>query len=302
MNNRKYYVAGISAFVVWGFFSIPLRAISDYPVGQILYFRILFALLVLLLIIFGIKRHELKKDLQYLKSFPRPERNKIILLTLSGGALLIVNWLTFIYIVNSINIKTASFSYMICPVITAVLGFLLLKEKLTWLQWIAVGLCTVSCILIGIHSALELGYSFLTALAYALYLVSQRRNQGFDRIVILGIQISVSFLILNLFFTSLVKQVPVSLHFYSTMLLIAVVFTVLPMFLSLYALNRVNSATIGILLYLNPIVNFSVAILIFHEKVEVIQLIGYAIVVVALILFNYPLVRKIQGAMAQRFS
>ena len=86
------------------------------------------------------------------------------------------------------------------------------------------------------------------------------------------------------------------------MLLIAAIFTVLPMFLSLYALNRVNSATIGILLYLNPIVNFAVAIVIFHEKVEAIQLIGYSIVVVALILFNYPLVKKIQGAMTQRFS
>ena len=193
MNNPKHYVAGISAFVIWGFFSIPLRTISDYPVGEIIYFRILFALLVLLLIIAAFKRAELRKDLIYLKSFPRQQRTKIILLTMSGGALLIVNWLTFIYIVNSINIKTASFSYMICPVITAVLGFLLLKERLTILQWVAVGLCTVSCILIGIHSALELGYSFLTALAYALYLVSQRRNQGFDRLVILGVQMSISF-------------------------------------------------------------------------------------------------------------
>lgn len=302
MNNPKHYVAGISAFVIWGFFSIPLRAISDYPVGEILYFRILFAFLVLLLIIVAFKRAEMRKDLTYLKSFPRQQRNKIILLTMSGGALLIVNWLTFIYIVNSINIKTASFSYMICPVITAVLGFLLLKERLTMLQWVAVGLCTVSCILIGIHSALELGYSFLTALAYALYLVSQRRNQGFDRLVILGVQMSISFLILNIFYTTLIQEVPVSPHFFGTMLLIAVVFTVLPMFLSLYALNKINSATIGILLYLNPIVNFTVAILVFHEKIEVIQLVGYAIIVVALVLFNYPLVKRIQGAMTQRFN
>lgn len=302
MNHKKYYAAGVSAFLIWGFFAIPLRALSDYPVGEILYFRIFFAWLILLLIIFGIKREELKKDLDFLKSFPRPQRNKIIMLTMAGGALLIVNWLTFIYIVNSINIKTASFSYMICPVITAVLGFLLLKERLTLLQWIAVGLCTVSCILVGIHSAMELGYSFLTALAYALYLVSQRRNQGFDRLIILGIQLSFSFLILNLFYTSLIQEIPTSIHFYSTILFIAVVFTVLPLFLSLYALNKINSATIGILLYLNPVVNFAVAVLVFNEKVEMIQLVGYSIIVVALALFNYPLARRIQGAMSQKFS
>jgi chloramphenicol-sensitive protein RarD len=302
MNNQKHYAAGISAFLIWGFIAIPLRSLSNYPVGAILYFRIFFALLVLLLIIFAIKRNELKKDLIFLKSFPIPQRNKIIMLTVAGGALLIVNWLTFIYIVNNVNIKTATFSYMICPVITAVLGFLLLKEKMTMLQWLAVGLCTVSCILIGIHSAMELGYSFLTALAYALYLVSQRRNQGFDRIVIMGVQLSIAFLILNLFYSYLTQEIPTSLHFHSTMLFIGAVFTVLPMFLSLYALNKINSATIGILLYLNPIVNFAVAILVFHEKVEVIQLAGYAIIVIALMMFNYPLVRRIQGAMSQKFS
>ncbi len=302
MNNQKHYAAGISAFLIWGFIAIPLRSLSNYPVGAILYFRIFFALLVLLLIIFAFKRNELKKDLIFLKSFPTPQRNKIIMLTVAGGVLLIVNWLTFIYIVNNVNIKTATFSYMICPVITAILGFFLLKERMTLLQWLAVGLCTVSCILIGIHSAMELGYSFLTALAYALYLVSQRRNQGFDRIVIMGVQLSIAFLILNLFYSYFTQEIPTSVHFHSTMMFIGAVFTVLPMFLSLYALNKINSATIGILLYLNPIVNFGVAILVFHERVEPIQLLSYAIIVVALILYNYQLVRRIKSSMSQRFS
>lgn len=302
MNNKKHYIAGISAFVIWGFFSIPLRALSAYSVGEILYFRIFLSSIVLLAIVFGFKRGELKKDLAYLRSFPRGQRNKIIWLTMAGGALLIVNWLTFIYTVNSINIKTASFSYMICPVITALLGNWLLKERLTNLQWVAVGLCIVSCVLMGMSSALELGYSMLTAVSYALYLVSQRRNQGFDRIIVLGIQMVFSFAILNLFYSSLVGQVPVALEFYLITLCIAVIFTVLPLFLSLYALNRINSATIGILLYLNPIINFTIAFLVFREKVNLIQVVGYSIIIVALVLFNYPVFRKLQVAMNEKFA
>lgn len=302
MNNKKHYIAGISAFVIWGFFSIPLRALSAYSVGEILYFRIFLSSIVLLAIVFGFKRGELKKDLAYLRSFPRVQRNKIIWLTMAGGALLIVNWLTFIYTVNSINIKTASFSYMICPVITALLGNWLLKERLTNLQWVAVGLCILSCVLMGMSSALELGYSMLTAVSYALYLVSQRRNQGFDRIIVLGIQMVFSFAILNLFYSSLVGQVPVALEFYLITLCIAVIFTVLPLFLSLYALNRINSATIGILLYLNPIINFTIAFLVFREKVNLIQVVGYSIIVVALVLFNYPVFRKLQVAMNEKFA
>lgn len=302
MNNKKHYAAAISAFVIWGFFSIPLRALVEYSAGEILYFRILFSLLVLSVIIFGFKRNAMRKEFILLKTYPRQQRNKIIALTLAGGALLIVNWLTFIFIVNSINIKTASFTYMICPVMTAVLGYFLLKEKLTNLQWLAVGLCAVSCALMGINSSLELGYSFLTALSYALYLVSQRKNQGFDRIIILGVQVLFSFLILNLFYTSLIREVPTTMEFYSNIFLIATVFTVLPLFLSLFALNKINSATIGILLYLNPIFNFTIAFIVFKEKVNMIQVIGYSIIVVALILFNYPIFKKLKGAMTEKFN
>ncbi len=63
---------------------------------------------MLLVIITGFKRGEMQKDLAYLRTFPRAQRNQTIALTLIGGALLTVNWLTFIYIVNNINIKTAS--------------------------------------------------------------------------------------------------------------------------------------------------------------------------------------------------
>jgi chloramphenicol-sensitive protein RarD len=298
MTNQKHYGAAVLAFVIWGFFTIPLRALQQYRPGEILYFRILFSAIVLLMIIATFKRESFRKDLAYLNSFPRSQRNKIIALTLAGGALLTVNWLTFIYIVNHINIKTASFSYLICPVITAVLGYVLIQEQMTRLQWIAVALCAISCVVMGMHSTLELGYSVLTAFTYALYLISQRKNQGFDRMVILGIQVVFSFLILNLFYTNLITAIPSSAYFYWIILLIAVVFTVVPLFLNLFALNKINSATIGILMYLNPLFNFVIAFVVFHEGVNTVQLLGYAIIVVALVLFNYPNFRKIRTAIS----
>ena len=302
MNNARHYLAAIAAFVIWGFFSLPLRAISDYSVGAILYFRILFSCLVLVVIVFGFKRVDIRKDLAVFRSLSRRDRNSAILLTIGGGALLIINWLSFIYIVNNVNVKTASFAYMICPVITALLGYLMLNEKLTNIQWTAVALCAVSCVFMGISSGLELGYSFLTAFTYAVYLVSQRRNQGFDRMIILGIQVLFSFMVLSLFYNTLIEEIPVGTRFYSFTFMIALVFTVLPLFLNLFALNRINSATIGILLYLNPIFNFSIAFIVFKESVNMIQIIGYSIIVVAIILFNYPTFKRVRGSMAEKFT
>ena len=297
MNNRKHYAAAITAVVVWGFFSIPLRALKDYSAGEILYFRIVLSAVVLLIVVSAFKRADVKSNLSRFRELPKAERNKVIGLTLLGGALLCVNWLTFIYVVNNINIKTASFAYLICPVITAVLGYVIIKEKLSVLQWSAVGLCALSCVLIGMQSAFELGYSFFTAFTYAIYLITQRVNQGFDRLIMLCIQVLFSLLILSVFFTQLVDEVPAEINFYGIILIIAVVFTVFPLFLNLFALNKINSATIGILMYINPLINFSLAFIMFHETITALQIMGYGVIAVALILFNYPNLRKIQTAL-----
>lgn len=297
MNNRSHYWAAIAAYVIWGFFPITLRVIKEYAAGEILYFRILFSLIILLMLIVLFKRDSARKDWQLFKSLSRADRKRTIMLTVAGGVLLNFNWLIFIYTVNEINLKTASFSYFICPVITAVLGYLLLKEKLTVLQWIAVSLCAVSCVLMGISSVRELGYSFFTAVSYALYLISQRRNQGFDRLLSLGIQVLCASIFLNLIFGYLVNEVPVAITFYGVIILIAVVFTVLPLFLSLYALNRMNSATAGVLMYLNPIINFIVAFVVLNESVNFIQILGYSIIAVALVIFNYQSFSRIGSAL-----
>ena len=81
--------------------------------------------------------------------------------------------------------------------------------------------------------------------------------------------------------------------------LLRCIFTVLPLFLNLYALNRINSATVGILLYINPMMNFAIAFLVFGETISPLQGVGYAIILVALVLFNYPNLQKIRSRLIQ---
>jgi chloramphenicol-sensitive protein RarD len=292
MDVRKHYASAVTAFLVWGFFPLVLRSVNTHPAGEILYFRILFSLLALVIILFGFMREKIKENFALLKSITPQARRTVIALTLSGGALLTINWLVFIYVVNEVNIKTASFSYLICPVVTAVLGYILLKEKMAFIQWLAILLCAISCVLMGINNISELGYSLLIAFSYALYLISQRKNQGFNRMIVLGIQVLFAFIIMNIFFSQLVGTVVIDTKFYLITLCIALVFTVLPLFLNLYALNRINAATIGILMYLNPLINFSVAFLVFNESASTIQMVGYGIIAIALVLFNYPVLKR----------
>lgn len=294
MNNRKHYAAALTAFIVWGFFALPLRALKEYTAGEILYFRIAIAALLLVVLVFLFRKTALKQDVARIKTLTPRDRNRFITLTLAGALLLIVNWLVFIYVINAINIKTASFSYFICPVLTAVLGNYILKERLTTLQWTAVTLCVISCVLLGLNSAAELGYSFAVALSYALYLVSQRRNKGFDRLIVLAAQMVFAFIVLTGVYPFLVQTAPSTIYFYGMVTLVAGVFTVLPLFLNLYALNGINSTTVGILLYINPLMNFTIAFLVFGETITLLQTIGYLIILVALVLFNYPNIKKMK--------
>ena len=295
MKLNRHYSAAILAFVIWGFFPIPLRWLQSHPAGDILFYRILLSLVTLVIVIGLFRRKAAKADWQHFRQLGKKHRRHVILLTLAGAALLSVNWLLFIYIVNNVNVKTASFTYLICPVITAVLGNMLLKEKLSPLQWASVGLCAASCILIGLNSTPELVYSLITALSYAFYLISQRTNQGFDRLVNLGLQVLLAFIGLMFLYNYLVSQVPSDPYFYAVTSVIAVLFTVIPLFLNLFALNRINAATIGILMYINPLLNFVLAVTIFNESVTPLQLWGYGIILPALLLFNYENYQKIRS-------
>jgi chloramphenicol-sensitive protein RarD len=106
-------------------------------------------------------------------------------------------------------------------------------------------------------------------------------------------------MILSCFYPLLVHEVPSGFRFYGVISVVAGLFTVIPLFLNLFALNRINSATIGILLYLNPMLNFVLAIFLFHEHIDILQGVGYFVILVALVLFNLPVLSKLQGMRRQ---
>jgi chloramphenicol-sensitive protein RarD len=291
--HKKHYLAAFSAFFIWGFFSVPLKFISDFNPFEILFYRLLMAVSVLGGYMLFFYKKQLKKALDDFKILDKRTRNKYLLLSLGGGVLLTFNWLIFIYIVNEINVKTASFSYLICPVITAVLGFVILKEKLSTMQWFSVALCVFSCYLIGRGDSKELLFSLITATSYAVYLVTQRKNKHFDKVIILLVQISFSLIMFIPFYFLFLGNPPISVKFYGVVFLIASVFTVLPLFLNLYALKELNSATIGIMMYLNPIIGFFLGLFVFKEPVIPIQAVGYLIILFALVLFNWKIINQL---------
>jgi chloramphenicol-sensitive protein RarD len=298
-NTKPYYAAGIAAFVIWGFIPFPLKALADYPSGQILFFRVALSVALLLVVLLLFRRKNLLQTIAQVKASKPREARKFLLYTFLGGSLLTINWLAFIYVINHINIQTGSFSYLLCPIITAVLGFMLLKEELRINQWVAIGLSALSCVLIGTGELTSLLFSLLIAFSYAFYLISQRILKVYDKIVLLTLQLLLSFIFIAPFYNQLkgASEVALDSNFFLMTGILSALFTVLPLFLNLYALKELTSGTIGILMYINPILNFVVAFLYFNEETTLVKVLAYVLIFISVIIYNINLKgRKKTGA------
>ena len=298
MRLNKYYLAAFSAFFVWGFFSLALKPLHDYPSLDILFYRVFFSVVTMLLINLSFRRKILKKNWKQFKSMTAKQKRSVIVLTLGGGVFLSSNWFIFIYVMNHVSVKAASLAYLICPILTTILAFFILKEKLGKWQWIAVMISAFSCILLSFNRFEDIFYSLITAATYAMYLVSQRKNSELDKFLVLTIQLVFTALILLPFYPNYSGTLPTESLFYSCLLVIVVFFTIIPLFLNLYALKGINSSAVGIMIYINPIIGFLLAIFYYDEQVTNLQLFSYFLIVVSIVVFNEKLIfpRKLKTA------
>src|SRR6476661_2675750 len=174
VGRLKYFIAAVVSTSMWGFFSIPLRNLKAYPSEQILHYRVFTSLLITWAVILLFRRKNLKADLTYLKEETPKMRRKLFWLTLIAGVLITGNWFSFIYVVNHVNLKSAAFAYMVCPLVTALGGFFILKEHLTPLKLTAIGIAVISILLLATGSLRDVMWSVFVASLYAFYLIIQR--------------------------------------------------------------------------------------------------------------------------------
>jgi chloramphenicol-sensitive protein RarD len=292
-GRLKYFIAAFTAVIVWGFFTIPLRMIRDYDSDQILYYRIFTSLMLTWLYILLFRKKQVKSDFKFIAEQDQFNRKKTIWLSLLAGVLITGNWFTFIYAVNNVNIKSAAFAYMVCPLITAMGGFFILKEKLTNTKLIALVLASISIIILATGSLTDVLWSILIASLYSFYLIIQRVMQGIDKFNMLGLHLLIATLLMLPFFIYEFQGLPNDLRFWLTIIVISIFFTIIPLFLSLYALIGMPSSTLGIIIYINPIVAFAVAFFYFHEGISMFQLYSYALLFMAVIVFNWAILKEI---------
>jgi chloramphenicol-sensitive protein RarD len=123
-----------------------------------------------------------------------------------------------------------------------------------------------------------------------MYLVSQRKNSELDKFLVLTIQLVFTAIILLPFYPNYSGDLPTEPLFYGCLLVIVVFFTIIPLFLNLYALKGINSSAVGIMIYINPIIGFLLAVFYYDENVSSLQLFSYFLIMISIVVFNEKLI------------
>jgi len=274
-------LAGIGAFLIWGFAPLYFNLLEGISAPEILSHRSVwsFLLALMLLAILG-KLPDLRATLR--------SRRKMLTLLLST-ALIGSNWLVFIWSITNEHLLDASLGYYINPLISILLGVLVLGERLRPMQWIAVALAAL-----GITYELwQFGRLPLIALFLAFsfgFYGLVRKKAPVDSLTGLAVEtlymlpVALGFLFWTSSPTSNLLNNSWELN---TLLLLAGPITLTPLLLFNICARRLSLSALGFLQYLGPTLMFLLATLYYKEPFDTAKLTTFACVWVALAFYSF---------------
>lgn len=283
--DRKGLVLGISAYAFWGILPIYFKALRAVPSVDIVAHRILWSvpILALLLSVAG-AWEELGAAL----------RNRRAMLLLGVTALLIgANWLLYVYAVNSGHILAGSLGYYLNPLANVLLGRIVLKERLSWLQWAAVALAAAGIAALAAGALGQLWISIALCLSFASYGLL-RKIAPVDATAGLAIETALlaPFAAAWLVWSFSSGQ-PTFGDSSADIVLIAVagVVTTVPLLLFTAAARRLPYSMLGMLQFIAPTLQFLIAVLLYGEPFTTAHAIAFGAIWAALGLYVVAIVR-----------
>lgn len=271
----------VLAYSIWGTFPLFFSYLNHISPVEVLSHRIIWSLVATLSLGLILQRGRLLiKALQ----------DKKTLMWLGISSLLIaVNWLVYIWAVGQHRVLEASLGYFIMPVVSLLMGRLLLKEPLHPLQAWA-GILAFIAVLWELWSFGTLPWvGVVLAFAFGFYGLVRKVHpiDGLNGLTIETLWLlpfAVGFILWQI--TSADSQMGFGLNNETTLLLIISGFlTALPLVLFAMATRRINLSIVGFIMYINPTIQFLIGVFVLHEHFPEERLVTFILVWLALLLF-----------------
>lgn len=278
---RKGAIAMVLASIIWGLSAIYYKQLSDIPPLEVLCHRTLWSVIVFIFIL------RLQDRLQDLKLVF--QNQKLILGLFWAAAMISINWFFFIWSVHNDRATEASFGYYIFPLVAVLFGLIFFKEQLSLMKWCSVFLAIFAVTTLAISQDILPFVALVLSVTFGIYgALKKQINLGpilsVTTEVILLLPLAIIFLLYWHLsgFGSFGKNIETT-----SLLIFSGPMTAVPLMLFSYAARRVQMTSLGIIQYLNPSLQFLVAVFIFAEPFGASQ--GMAFGLIWLALFIYTL-------------
>jgi chloramphenicol-sensitive protein RarD len=289
-DATKGFLALIAANVIWGFSPIYYKELSAVPALELLSHRTLWSL-----VFFG----AILALQGRLGAIPAAARGRHAALKLLVGAGLIsINWGLFIWAIQVERAVETSLGYYIFPLISVILGMAVFREGAQ------PGKIVAFCLAMGAVGVLTYGLgaapwvSLVLAISFAGYSVIKKTTATGPTVSVTAeVLIMTPFALgwLMVVHAGGAGQFGASWH--DTVLLIfSGPLTAAPLILFSYASRRMGLATLGLVQYLNPTLQFLVAVLIFLEPVTRWHGIALPLIWVALAVYSVEALARERAA------
>lgn len=283
----------LGAHLIWGLLPLYLQLVRHVPALEFVGWRVLFSIpICLLILLFRRQLGELRA------AFADWRTLRALLVT---ALCIAINWVVYVEAINAGHIYAASFGYYIAPLMQVLAGTVLLGERLSRRQWLAVALAGVGVLLLGWGELEVVWISLALALSWSTYgLIRKVTPIG----SLPGL--AVETLVLAPFAAGLVAWYaasPQGISFgsdpsLSLLIACAGVLTAAPLLLFAIAARRMDFTLLGMLQFLSPTIVFALGVTVFGRPLDHWHIAAFVIIWIAIGLFVADLYTRLRAVKA----
>ena len=287
---RRGMVYGLLAYGWWGTMPIYFRALEPAGPLEILAHRILWSSIFCLIFLAW------RRDFAWVKRFLATP-GKVVTIVIAAH-LLAANWGSYIYAVSTGNVLEASLGYFINPLMTVLVGVMVLGERLTPLQWMSITLGAIAVLVITIDYGNLPWISLTLAATFTIYgFIKKTVRAGINPMQTMTIE-SVVLLPFAALVLVWLRSSSTELTFlnqgwqHSVLLMVIGIVSLAPLIWFGASAERLPLTTLGLLQFLSPIGQFVIGVFVFREDVSNARWIGFGLVWVALVILTLDSLRS----------
>ena len=278
-------IFAFSAFLLWGLAPIYFKEVSHIPALEFLGHRMLWTF-VFLIILLCFRRTLSNFFIELRQIFAD---RKLMILTVITAALISSNWLVYIWAIANDLVLQASLGYYINPLMNIALGMLLLGERLSRGQLMAVLLAAAGVIYLVISSGVFPLVSLYLATSFAIYALLKKKVRigaiiGLWLEILFMLPLAIGYIVfLNYSDQAVVNDID---NYTLFLLVISGAVSTAPLLLFAMAAKRLPLSTIGLIQYMAPTITFFLAVFLWNESFTTSHMVAFGCIWTALVIYT----------------